>query len=504
MKQSLDLKLGQHLTITPQLQQAIRLLQLSSLELQQEIQEALENNPLLEELEEEPAVREPSEAPVEETATAEGGGDDSDGNEALAGDEQAVDRDAAIDDDSLREELTGSNDDWEDNSESLSASATRNEGGDGLPDIDARNSAPTTLREHLLWQMQMTIFSPTDRRIAEAVIDAINEDGYLTCSLEEIQQSLPNDLNVEIDEVQAVLHQIQNFDPAGVAARDLSECLLLQMRILPPGTPHLDNARGVATPENLALLAGRDFKQLKRSTRLSPEDLQEAIQLIQHLNPRPGGSVTSSHAGYIAPDITVKKIRGVWRADLTSSAAPRLGINNQYEKLIRRGADTPDNKYLQDKLQEARWFIKSLVSRNETLLKVARAIVDRQRAFFEHGAEAMKPLVLHDIAEIVGMHESTISRVTTNKYMLTPRGIFELKYFFSSHVGTADGGTCSATAIRSLIKKLVEAEKPSKPISDSTIADILAEQGIHVARRTVAKYREALNIPPSSQRKSLV
>jgi RNA polymerase sigma-54 factor len=503
MKQSLDLKLGQHLTITPQLQQAIRLLQLSSLELQQEIQEALENNPLLEDLEEEAAAREANEIPVEEPVTAEIGGD-SEGGDSLAGDEQPVDRDAAIDDDPLREELTGSNDDWEDNSESLSASATRNEGGDGLPDIDARNSAPTTLREHLLWQMQMAIFSPTDRRIAEATIDAISEDGYLTCTLEEIQQSLSGDLSVEIDEVQAVVHQIQNFDPAGVAARDLSECLQLQMRALPPSTPYLDNARRVATSENLALLANRDFKQLKRTTRLSPEDLQEAIQLIQHLNPRPGGSVTSSHAGYITPDITVKKVRGTWRAELTSSATPRLGINHQYEKLIRRGADTADNRYLQDKLQEARWFIKSLVSRNETLLKVARAIVDRQRAFFEHGAEAMKPLVLHDIAEIVGMHESTISRVTTSKYMLTPRGIFELKYFFSSHVGTSDGGTCSATAIRSLIKKLVEAEKPLKPISDSMIAEILSEQGIHVARRTVAKYREALNIPPSSLRKSLV
>ena len=503
MKQSLDLKLGQHLTITPQLQQAIRLLQLSSLELQQEIQEALENNPLLEDLEEEGAVREPSEVPVEESVTAESGGD-SEGGDSLASDEQPVDRDAAIEDDSLREELTGGNDDWEDNSESLSASATRNEGGDGLPDIDARNSAPTTLREHLLWQMQMAIFSPTDRRIAEAVIDAISEDGYLTCTLEEIQQSLSGELSVEIDEVQAVVHQIQNFDPAGVAARDLSECLQLQMRTMSSSTPHLDNARRVATSENLALLANRDFKQLKRSTRLSSEDLQEAIQLIQHLNPRPGGSVTSSHAGYITPDITVKKIRGTWRAELTSSATPRLGINQQYEKLIRRGVDTADNRYLQDKLQEARWFIKSLVSRNETLLKVARAIVDRQRAFFEHGAEAMKPLVLHDIAEIVGMHESTISRVTTSKYMLTPRGIFELKYFFSSHVGTSDGGTCSATAIRSLIKKLVDAEKPLKPISDSTIAEILAEQGIHVARRTVAKYREALNIPPSSLRKSLV
>jgi RNA polymerase sigma-54 factor len=500
MKQSLDFKLGQHLTITPQLQQAIRLLQLSSLELQQEIQEALESNPLLEEVEDEPAVRETGEAPPEEVAVS--GGDDGEASEAPASEELPADQDAASDD-APREDTTA-NDDWEDNSESLSASATRNDSGDGLPDIDARNSAPTTLRGHLLWQMQMTIFSPTDRRIAETVIDAISEDGYLTCSPEEIQQALAQELAVETDEVQAVVHQIQNFDPAGVAAHDLAECLRLQLRVLDPATPHLEAARRIATPENLDLLAGRDFKQLKRATRLAPEDLQAAIQLIQHLNPRPGNSVTSSHAGYIAPDIAVKKIRGIWRAELTSSATPRIKINHQYEKLIRRGADTADNKYLQDKLQEARWFIKSLVSRNDTLLKVARAIVDRQRAFLEHGAEAMKPLVLHDIAEIVGMHESTISRVTTNKYMLTPRGIFELKYFFSSHVGTADGGTCSATAIRSLIKKMVEAEKPSKPISDSTIADILAEQGIHVARRTVAKYREALNIPPSSLRKTLV
>ena len=501
MKQSLDLKLGQHLTITPQLQQAIRLLQLSSLELQQEIQEALESNPLLEELEEESAVREASEAPTEETAVA--ANDDGESSDAAASEELPVDRDStSSEDDSLREEQAR-NDDWEDNSESLSASATRNDNGDGLPDIDARNSAPTTLRGHLLWQMQMAIFSPTDRRIAETVIDAISEDGYLTCSPEEIQQALLQELSVELDEIQAVVHQIQNFDPAGVAARDLAECLRLQLRVLDSATPHLKDAYRIATPENLSLLAGRDFKQLKRNTRLAPEDLQGAIHLIQHLNPRPGNSVTSSHAGYIAPDITVKKIRGVWRAELTSSAAPRVGINQQYEKLIRRGTDTTDNKYLKDKLQEARWFIKSLVSRNDTLLKVARAIVDRQRAFLEHGAEAMKPLVLHDIAEIVGMHESTISRVTTNKYMLTPRGIFELKYFFSSHVSTADGGTCSATAIRSLIKKMVESEKPSKPISDSTITEILAEQGIHVARRTVAKYREALNIPPSSLRKTL-
>jgi RNA polymerase sigma-54 factor len=503
MKQSLDLKLGQHLTITPQLQQAIRLLQLSSLELQQEIQEALEANPLLEEAEEEAAPRDEYEAPANNDTgdTIE----DDDGDQAVevtASNDINVDRDAAIDDDSFEEEYAAG-EESDTSYENLTTRETRGDGEGDAPDIDARNSAPTTLNNHLLWQMQMTPFSPTDRRIAEAVIDAINDDGYLTTSPEELQQTLAKDLAVETDEILAVIHQIQNFDPAGVAARDLGECLRLQMRTMDPATPHLDHARLLATPEGLSFLASRDFKALKRLTKLSPEDLQGAINLIQHLNPRPGTAIASSQAAYIAPDITVKKIRGVWRAELTASATPRIGINREYEKLIRRGSDSAENKYLQDKLQEARWFIKSLASRNETLLKVARAIVDRQRAFFEHGPEAMKPLVLHDIAEIVGMHESTISRVTTNKYMLTPRGIFELKYFFSSHVATADGGTCSATAIRSLIKKLVEAEKPNKPISDSTIADILAAQGITVARRTVAKYRETLSIPPSSQRKSL-
>jgi len=503
MKPSLDLRIGQHLTITPQLQQAIRLLQLSSLELQQEVQEALEANPLLEEVEDESGTRDETESVASAEPEAEHV-DDLDGHESSetsSADDHAVDRDAAIDDDSFGEELAAG-EDWGDTYDSLTTSTTR--GDEDRPDIDARNSAPTTLRDHLLWQMQMTLFSPADRRIAEAIIDAIDEDGYLTCPLEEIQQTLVGELDVDLDEVRATLHQIQNFDPAGVAATSLSECLQLQMRLLDPDTQALDSARILATPENLDLLAARDFRALKRNLKATPELLQEAISLIQRLNPRPGSGVASGHARYVNPDITVKKIRGVWRAELTSNATPRLTINREYERLIKRGSESADNKYLQDKLQEARWFIKSLASRNETLLKVARAIVDRQRAFFEHGAEAMKPLVLHDIAEIVGMHESTISRVTTNKYMLTPGGIFELKYFFSSHVATADGGTCSATAIRSLIKKLVEAEKPEKPISDSTIAEILSGQGIHVARRTVAKYREALNIPPSSQRKSLV
>ncbi len=503
MKQSLDLKLGQHLTITPQLQQAIRLLQLSSVELQQEIQEALESNPLLEENERE-------EESTESKGEADSASSDSASTESPDGDETASydEAESLSPNDSGADLDTGSGEDndWgNDSFESMTApTGSRSASDDDFPDIDARNSPPQTLRDHLLWQMQMTPFSDTDKQIALALIDAISEDGYLSCKLEEIQQALSKNLPVEIDEIEAVLHQIQNFDPLGVGARDLAECLRLQMKTLPSDTPCVKQATELATPQNLALLAARDYTQLRRNLKLSAEDLQQVINLIQSLNPRPGNSVTSSQAGYIVPDIVVKKVRGVWRADLNPDVSPKLRINRHYEKMIHRGDSSSDNRYLQDQLQQARWFIKSLNSRNETLLKVARTIVDRQRAFFDHGAEAMKPLVLHDVAETVSMHESTISRVTTNKYMLTPRGIFELKYFFSSHVSTADGGTCSATAIRSIIKKLVECEIPTKPISDSKIAEILSEQGINVARRTVAKYRESMNIPPSSQRKSLV
>ncbi len=496
MKQSLDLKLGQHLTITPQLQQAIRLLQLSSIELQQEIQEALESNPLLEEDEREEETAEiKSESDNTSSDAAETSGEDtgesSDEADALPA------TDAGPGDDSET--------DWDETFEPTTApTSSRSASDDDFPDIDARNSPPQTLRDHLLWQMQMTPFSDTDKQIALALIDAVNEDGYLSCKLEEIQQALGKNHAIEMDEIEAVLHQIQNFDPIGVGSRDLAECLRLQMKLLPPDAPDLKAAIQLATPANLALLASRDYTQLRRNLKLTAEELQQAIQLIQGLNPRPGNSVTSSQAGYVVPDIIVRKFRGVWRAELNPDVSPRLGINRQYEKMIHRGDSSADNRYLQDQLQQARWLIKSLTSRNETLLKVARTIVDRQRAFFDHGAEAMKPLVLHDVAESVSMHESTISRVTTNKYMLTPRGIFELKYFFSSHVTTADGGTCSATAIRSIIKKLVECETTTKPISDSKIAEILAEQGINVARRTIAKYREAMSIPPSSQRKSLV
>lgn len=502
MKQSLDLRLGQHLTITPQLQQAIRLLQLSSVELQQEIQEALESNPLLEEGE--------SEGEAGEAVKAEDGEMELEVAEAAAG-EAALAEDAegpepaeVGTETSLADSDLSGDSDWGDEFDLPVASGAGRSSDDDLPDLEARNSLPETLRDRLLWQMRMTPLSERDQAIAMALIDAINEDGYLSLTLEDIQQALGPSDPPELDEIEAVLHQIQNFDPVGVAARNLAECLQLQLRALPSDTPYHAQAMLLATQDNLALLASRDYTQLRRVLKLPPEELQQAIELIQRLNPRPGSAVQASQAAYVVPDVIVKKVKGVWRADLNPEIAPRLRINRMYERMIHRGDSSQQNRYLQDNLQQARWFIKSLNSRNDTLLKVARMIVDRQRAFFDHGPEAMKPLVLHDIAEAVGMHESTISRVTTNKYMLTPRGIIELKYFFSSHVSTADGGTCSAVAIRSLIKKLLDNESPTKPISDSKIAEILAKQGINVARRTVAKYRESMNIPPSSQRKSLV
>ena len=493
MKQSLDLRLGQHLTITPQLQQAIRLLQLSSIELQQEIQQVLESNPLLEE-------KELAEGVDNADTAAPEGADDSETVNNEADEAQTAAEPTTDPEDSTTES------DWAESFELPIASHARtNSGTDDDFDVDGRNSLPVTLREHLLWQMQMTPFSAADRRIAEALIDAINEDGYLTLSLDDVQQILNNkEQPVELDEVQATLHQIQNFDPIGVGARTLAECLQLQLKALDPAVPNLKEAMALATDTHLALLGARDHVALRRALKFSPEALQAAIRLIQSLNPRPGAGIQSTASGYVVPDVIVKKIRGVWRAELNPDISPRLRINHHYERMIQRGNASSSNRYLQDHLQQARWFIKSLNSRNDTLLKVARTIVDRQRAFFDHGPEAMKPLVLHDIAEAVSMHESTISRVTTNKYMLTPRGIFELKYFFSSHVATADGGACSATAIRSMLKKMVGDESPSKPISDSKIAEILSRQGIHVARRTIAKYRELMNIPPSSQRKSLV
>ncbi len=479
--------------MTPQLQQAIRLLQLSSVELQAEIQQALESNVMLERQDEtsESPAEEQNNAPEQasQTATASESGDSE--MRALEIGEQADDIPAELPVDTR----------WEDVYEP--GLAPSGGGSDEGKDFDFQGSTTEDLGEHLRWQVQMGNFSETDQLIAEAIIDAINEDGYLTASLEEIHQLLAEDLpELDLDEVSTVLRRIQHFDPPGVAARDLQESLTLQLAQLPEDTPWLTEARMIVD-RHFNLLAKRDYTQLMRRARLGEADLQQVIRLIQSLNPRPGAHISSSSPEYIVPDVFVTKVKGQWRVELNPENAPRLGINSRYAKMIRRGDNTADNLCLKNHLQEARWFLKSLQSRNETLLKVASTIVERQRDFLEHGETAMKPMVLHDIAEAVEMHESTISRVTTRKYIHTPRGIFELKYFFSSHVKTSSGGEASSTAIQAHIKKLILEEDPRKPLSDSKIADILSQRGIKVARRTVAKYREIMNIPPSNERKRL-
>jgi RNA polymerase sigma-54 factor len=361
-----------------------------------------------------------------------------------------------------------------------------------------------TLTDHLLWQLGLSRMSDLDRAIATAIIDSVDDDGYLSAPLEDIQKSLSSpELEIDIPEIEAVLHQVQNFDPIGVGARDLCECLSIQLRHCPDETPWRQAAVTLVR-DYLDLLGQRDFAQLMRLLKLEKEELQEVITLIKTLSPRPGDALQSSQPEYVIPDVFVTNVKGTWRVELNPEAFPKVRVNSQYAGLIRRADNSADNNCLKTHLQEARWLIKSLRSRSETLLKVATCIVERQQGFFEYGEEAMKPMVLHDVAEEVEMHESTISRVTTQKYMHTPRGLFELKYFFSSHVFTETGAECSSTAIRALLKKLIAAENAQKPLSDSKLAAILSEQGIRVARRTVAKYRESMAIPSSSERKSLM
>lgn len=498
MKPSLVLKMGQQLTMTPQLQQAIRLLQLSTLDLQQEIQEALESNPMLERQED---------------------GDDYDGSDPL-GDGEETPVSAAAQPDSYQESTTPNVDSldddqwaeripselpvdtaWEDVYQTSASSLPSSD--DDEWDFTARTSAGESLQSHLLWQLNLAPMSDTDRLIALSIIDGINDDGYLEESLDDILASIDPELDVEMDEVEVVLRRIQQMEPAGVGARNLRECLLLQLRQMPADTALLSEALRLVG-DHLDLLGSRDYSQLMRRMKLKEDELRETIELIQSLHPRPGSQIESGEAEYVVPDVIVRKHNERWLVELNQEAVPRLRVNSQYAGLVRRADSSADNTFMRNQLQEARWFIKSLQSRNETLMKVATQIVEHQRGFLEYGEEAMKPLVLHDIAEAVGMHESTISRVTTQKFMHTPRGIFELKYFFSSHVSTSEGGECSSTAIRAIIKKLVAAESPKKPLSDSKIAGLLEAQGIQVARRTVAKYRESLGIAPSSERKRLV
>lgn len=499
MKPTLQLQIGQHLTMTPQLQQAIRLLQLSALELQAEIQEALDANPLLEAGEgehDDTTDSTPIDYAAAEQALANSDSLHSDPVQPLD-----IQHNESMPDDLPVDSV------WEDVFSNASANT-----GTGAPNDDddyapeANSSAPETLAEHLAWQLNLTPFSDTDRAIGLAILDAIDTTGYLRVSLDDILAAvLPDDDSdaIELDEVEAVLHRIQQFDPPGVAARDLRECLLIQLRQLPDETPRKAEALAIVQ-DHLDTLASRDFANLMRKLRLTEASLKSAILLIKSLNPRPGAALESvSETEYVVPEILVRRLHNRWVVELNPDAMPKLRINHHYAALARQTETSADSQYLRNHLQEARWLIKSLQSRHETLLKVASCIVEHQRAFLEHGPEAMKPLVLREVAEEIGMHESTVSRVTAQKYMHTPRGLFELRYFFSSHVGTSGGGEASSTAIRAMIRKLVNDENPRKPLSDNKIADLLQEQGIEVARRTIAKYRESLNIPPSHERKQL-
>ena len=466
--------------MTPQLQQAIRLLQLSSLELNLEIQGALDSNMMLE-LDEDNSIELQTDTPEPDETELNG----LEYPEAFAYD--SIPEDMPVD--------TA----WED---IYDATAYYSRSG-GLTEYyghEYQDNGDRNLQHHLISQLELITLSVTDKATAIALIDAINDDGYLTVSLEEICATLSADLDTEPEEIEAVLHLIQTFEPPGVGARDLAECLNLQLAQLEPDTRWLDEARKLIS-RHIQLLAEHDYKALMKQMKLNREELEQVVVLIQSLHPRPGSQVHEAHTEYVVPDVQVKKSGGAWKVELNTDALPRLRINSDYAGMIRRADNSADNVSLKNHLQEARWFIKSLQSRSETLLRVATCIVERQRAFMEYGEEAMKPLVLHDIAGTLGLHDSTISRVTTRKYMHTPRGVFELKYFFSSHVGTEQGGTCSSTAIRARIKKHIQAEKPGKPLSDSKITELLSRQGIQVARRTVAKYRESLSIPSSSERK---
>ena len=477
MKQGLQLRLSQQLAMTPQLQQAIRLLQLSTLELQQELQQALESNPLLEQIDthEEIDTRETQDSETLDTA------------DALEQKEmpEELPLDASWDTIYTAGTPSGTSGDYID---------------DELPVYQGETTQ--TLQDYLMWQVELTPFSDTDRAIATSIVDAVDDTGYLTVPLEDILESM-GDEEIDIDEVEAVLKRIQRFDPVGVAAKDLRDCLLIQLSQFDKTTPWLEEARLIIS-DHLDLLANHDFRTLMRVTRLKEDVLKEAVNLIQSLDPRPGQSIQTGEPEYVIPDVLVRKHNGHWTVELNSDSIPRLQINQHYASMCNNARNDGDSQFIRSNLQDAKWLIKSLESRNDTLLRVSRCIVEQQQAFFEQGEEYMKPMVLADIAQAVEMHESTISRVTTQKYLHSSRGIFELKYFFSSHVNTEGGGEASSTAIRALVKKLIAAENPAKPLSDSKLTSLLSEQGIMVARRTVAKYRESLSIPPSNQRKQLV
>lgn len=479
MKHSLQLKLSQHLTLTPQLQQSIRLLQLSTLELNQELDLFIQENPLLERVEqsfeEEPkAANLPTNGETPNTP---------------------------IEREESRPEAEHNTDFPEPSWDEASVHRSSREDDDDDQEFSQFVAEEISLREHLNWQLNLLQLSSRDKTIVSLLIDALNDDGYLTQDLEELLALLPEELEIELIELETGLKHLQFLDPCGVGARNLAECLSLQLQALDASTPYRDTALQLVN-NHLEILAARDYARLKKIFQCDDTCLRETQRLITGLNPRPGSKYSAVQTRYITHDVVVKKVKGLWVATLNTDAMPRLRINRMYADILQRNRDS-SMQQLTSQLQEARWMIKNVQQRFDTILRVSQAIIDRQRHFFEHGEVAMRPLVLREIAEAVNLHESTVSRVTTQKYMLTPRGLFELKYFFGSHVATEAGGACSATAIRALIRQLVGAEDHRKPLSDSQIMEILGNQGIVVARRTIAKYREALQIPPVNLRKAI-
>jgi RNA polymerase sigma-54 factor len=491
MKQSLQLRTSQHLALTPQLQQSIRLLQLSTLELHQELEQLLTDNPLLERLDDplDHSVRlladgaigssaAPAEAPPEPGAQDAPAPAEAEGFDAPEGDSASSNSD--------------NDGEWGD----LGRAKTSDD-EDSRPQLEA---SATTLREHLMEQMRLAVLEPRDRALVELIVDALDDNGYLTETLEEIHARMPEELEIDFDELKTALSLLQSFDPVGVGARCASECLALQIKAM-KGVPMVTRRMALAIVDNhLGWFAQREFNKLKKALDCDDEDLREAQTVIRACNPHPGAVFAAGVADYVVPDVIVRKAKGGWSVSLNNDVMPRLRVNNMYASLLKQGKGEGQ---MGAQLQEAKWLIKNMRQRFDTILRVAEAIVERQRNFFSHGAVAMRPLVLREIADTLGLHESTISRVTTQKYMLTPHGMFELKYFFGSHVATEAGGEASSTAIRALIVQLTGAEDPKNPLSDSKIADMLGEQGMVIARRTVAKYREALKIPPVSLRKCL-
>ena len=489
MKPALQLRLSQHLALTPQLQQSIKLLQLSTVEMQQEIERYLLENPMLERDDEPGGEAFTSAQQFDSPQTSEGER------------EQRVEREEQDARDVREQDVPSTPTDVDDDRWSSDAGTFTGAGRDEDDDSDSHDVHASTisLRDHLSWQLGMTQLSDRDRSLVRFLIEALDDDGYLSAPLQELWETLPPEYEIEIEELEIALRHIQNFDPIGIGARSPKECLALQMKALPSCC---DQALALTIIDKyLELLAARDFAKIRRLTGCDDEALKAAHALIISLNPRPGARFAQIEARYITPDVIVKKLKGQWTAYINPDAYPRLRINRLYAEIL--GRQRRGNGNLTGQLQEARWLIKNMQQRFETIHRVTQAIVDRQRQFFEHGEVAMRPLVLREIADILGLHESTVSRVTSQKYMATPRGIFELKYFFGSHVSTDTGGACSATAIRALIKQLIAAEDSKKPLSDSQLSEILGQQGIVVARRTVAKYRESLNIPPVNLRKTL-